>query len=148
MPLWDLLMKLQLAVKKSCPIKYSIKLNSARFRRKWRDFLRYIFRKDSFSRWVENITHPQAQLLLSWSYDGSLKIVNFPSLKVLFLKCRESSILLKLPECEDNENKKGSSFVEIEHLGHFNCQTGDILVRLYRPARFVSIDKVPTKILG
>ena len=55
--------------------------------------------------------------------------------------------LVEIPECEDNENKKGSSFVEIEHLGHFNCQTGDILVTVYRPARFVSIDKVPTKIL-
>ena len=52
--------------------------------------------------------------------------------------------LVEIPEGEDNENKKGSSFVEIEHLGHFNCQTGDILVRLYRPARFVSIDKVTT----
>ena len=54
--------------------------------------------------------------------------------------------LVEIPECEGNENKKGSSFVEIEHLGHFNCQTGDILVRLYRPAKFVSIDKVSTKI--
>ena len=56
--------------------------------------------------------------------------------------------LVEIPECEDNENKKGSSFVEIEHLGHFNCQAGDILVRLYRPAGFVFIDKVKTRIAG
>ena len=75
--------------------------------------------------------------------------MNFISLNVrnvgFISKMQRILNLVEIPECEDNENKKGSSFVEIEHLGHFNCQTGDILVRLYRPARFVSIDKVPTK---